>query len=339
MKRWILLISVMQWTAAGFCAGTTAANFLKCGVGARNVAMGETGATEKSADSAYWNPAGLAVLSAPAASFMHAQWFEDVTFEYLSFVRPFSFGTLGISANYLTMGDIEKFDNTGTKMNQAFRPSDMAAVVSCARLLGNIPCGVNLKYIHSAIDDATADAYALDAGLLFDHYAPENMSVGLSVQNVGTGMKFARESYALPLNVRMGLSWRATPRLTIAADANKASDTDISGNAGVEYLLPVGKAVSLAPRAGYKTNVRGIDGMAGLAAGFGITVNAITFDYALMSYGSIDNAHRISLSYRFAPVENKIQRKTVSDYHEPDDNPGGPQNPPHMPADGGTDEY
>ena len=320
MKRWTLVTALLLVAGPGFSAGTTAANFLKIGVGARNVALGETGATEKGVDAAYWNPAGLAVLPSPAAGFMHARQFDDVTFEHFAFAYPGTCGTWGISADYLTMDNIEKYDNTGTKMNQSYRPSDMAVSLSYARMLGRIPWGVNLKYIRSAIDDAAADAYAVDTGLLFDRYLPKDFSGGFSAQNIGTSMKFIQEAYPLPLNMRMGLSWRATPRVTIVADANKASDTDIAGNGGVEYLLPVGKNISIAPRAGYKTSVKGIDGMAGITAGIGIVVNAITFDYALVSYGDLDNAQRVSLIYRFAPTV-RVKKVIIK------------KNPPHMPAD------
>src|ERR1035437_7225708 len=102
MERLVILVSLMLWAGAGFCAGTTSANFLKIGVGARNVAMGETGATEKGVDSADWNPAGLAVIGSPVAGFTHSQQFDDITFEHLSFAYPCSFGTLGVSADYLT---------------------------------------------------------------------------------------------------------------------------------------------------------------------------------------------------------------------------------------------
>ena len=56
--------SVQAQTVSG--TGTTAAAFLKIGVGARALAMGEACATQAEDITAlYWNPAGLARLQSP----------------------------------------------------------------------------------------------------------------------------------------------------------------------------------------------------------------------------------------------------------------------------------
>lgn len=326
MKRLLLLGMLMQWAGAGYCAGTTAANFLSVGVGARNIAMGETGATDTSVTAAYWNPAGLAVLPAAEAGFMHARWFEDVTLSYLAYARPLSFGTLGFSADYLSMDSIDKIDNTGTPVGQSFKPSDMALTVSYARVLGRVPCGVSFKYISSTIDDASATAVAADAGVLLDPFLPPSLSAGVSVRNAGTGMTFVNDAFALPFNVRLGLSWRAAPRLTVAADANVPAEAATTGHLGAEYRLPAGKNITIAPRAGYRTGLTSMGGLAGLTAGIGVAVNAVSFDYAMVSYGDIDAAHRISLSYRFA---SRDAHKSPLD---------GGRNPAHMAPDNGPVE-
>ena len=86
--------------------GTTAAQFLKIGVGPRPIGMG--GAFTASADdinSIYWNPAGLAGMYTREAYFNHVDWISDVKLDYAGFgIEVPGFGTLGASVSLLSMG-------------------------------------------------------------------------------------------------------------------------------------------------------------------------------------------------------------------------------------------
>src|SRR5687768_8481233 len=56
-------------------AGTTSAEFLKIGVGARAIGMGETqAALANDAFASYWNPAGLGSIKIPEVSVMYNRW-------------------------------------------------------------------------------------------------------------------------------------------------------------------------------------------------------------------------------------------------------------------------
>ena len=62
--------------------GTTAAQFLKIGVGPRAIGMG--GAYTALADdinAMYWNPAGLSRMNSKEAFFNHVDWIMDVKME------------------------------------------------------------------------------------------------------------------------------------------------------------------------------------------------------------------------------------------------------------------
>jgi len=63
--------------------GTTAAQFLKIGVGSRAVGMG--GAFTATADditAIYWNPGGLAAAGGNEAVFNHVAWFADMKYDF-----------------------------------------------------------------------------------------------------------------------------------------------------------------------------------------------------------------------------------------------------------------
>ncbi|MCB0296475.1 MAG: UPF0164 family protein, partial [Calditrichaeota bacterium] len=75
--------------------GTTAAQFLKIGAGARPIGMG--GAYTALANdilSIYWNPAGLSrVIGNGEAAFNHAEWLAETNYDFAAF--SMNVGSLG----------------------------------------------------------------------------------------------------------------------------------------------------------------------------------------------------------------------------------------------------
>lgn len=119
------------------------------------------------------------------------------------------------------------------------------------------------------------------------------------MQNIGTTMKFDKESFALPQNVKLGASYAAAKNVTIALDLNRSVEPEIVINTGAQYTYSFSKGISLACRAGYKTNNKALGGMAGFTAGIGFEYSSLGFDYAFVPYGDLDSTHRASLNYRF----------------------------------------
>ncbi|MFC1522851.1 PorV/PorQ family protein [Elusimicrobiota bacterium] len=281
--------------------GTTGATFLKIGIGARPVSMGEAFAgVADDADAIYWNPAGLAGIEAPQASFTHAAWFETIKYEHLAFSYPSSKGTFSGAINRLSMSPIEKYDKYGTKMNATYEPSDTAMTLSYARKMFGFSSGINLKYIKSEIDGSSAAGILLDVGGM-RKLLDEKLSLGLVLQNLGQSIAFDGASDATPLNIKLGSAYKLLDnKLTLALDLNKPRDNDIRANLGAEYLYELKDSLTLAGRAGYKTNTDGLDTMDGLSIGIGARISKkYGMDYAWVPYGDLGDTHRISLSASF----------------------------------------
>src|SRR5215471_4820039 len=78
-----------QSSLGGQRAGTSSATFLRIGVGARAVGMGETFVAVANDPSAiYWNPAGLASLQRREFSISHVQWPADIGYEHVTLTLP-----------------------------------------------------------------------------------------------------------------------------------------------------------------------------------------------------------------------------------------------------------
>src|SRR5215470_1025125 len=122
MKRLVPLLCLGLGFATAQAAdpGTTAANFLKMGIGPRAVAMGE--AQVGLADdvyAAYWNPAGLAQIQNREVGFVQTEYFQDIHSQYAAYAHPTdTLGTFAGSFTYLNIGKFDSFDASGQPTGQ-----------------------------------------------------------------------------------------------------------------------------------------------------------------------------------------------------------------------------
>ncbi len=306
MKRLIpyLVAALATACVAGAAdAGSSAAAFLKIGVGARAVGMGEAqAAAAEGPEALYWNPAGLAVNSRRAVSFTHNEWLEDVRYEYLGLSYPlFNLGTIGFSAGRVGMGKLTGRDEQGNYTGE-FGASDMVLSLGYARRLFNfLAVGAAAEYISSKIEDESASAFAGSVGAVGELPLP-GLAVGVSASNIGGEMKFIDEGDPLPLALRGGVAYLLpfggeTNELMVAVDAVKFNDRDdVMVNTGVEYWF----MKTIAARAGYKGNYDE-DGLTG-GLGFKYSPKAnlgLLADYAYADMGLFGATHRITVGMQF----------------------------------------
>lgn len=301
----VLLVSNVALTsnAAAFSkdeAGTTGAQFLKIGCGARAIGMGEAfSAVSDDASAIYWNPAGLAQLKKAEISTMHAVWLEEINYSFFAFAKPIPSGVVAVSVNYLAMTKMDKYNEFGD-LDGTFAPYDAAINIAYAREYSKThKIGANIKYIRQEIDGTTASGYAADLGLL-SLIPKRHMKVAFVVQNIGTKMKFVAEEFNLPLTLRLGVSSFAHKSMTLAADIVAPIDNDPSLQLGGEYRLKATTNLPLALRLGYKTSaMSNLDSLGGLSVGFGFNTGSLALDYAWVLYGNLGSTHRLSLGFRF----------------------------------------
>ena len=280
------LITIFVTPALAGGPGTTAANFLKIGVGARATAMG--GAFTALADdstSLYWNPAGLAQMKAGELSATYNLWFEDIRQGYLGMGFPSLGGTLGLAANYVDMGTLEGRDEAGN-LTGNFTASDLELMVGYAKKISpKFSFGFGAGIIQDTIAEDKESAFLANVGLLTEVSKP--LFLGFAVQNIGTELG----GDPLPLTLRVGLALRPGP-FEIALDLVKPTDDDTYYCAGAEWWIE--KIVAV--RAGYKSNQ---DAGSGFTAGLGFKVATVDLDYAYVDFGDLGNTHRISLGFKW----------------------------------------
>ncbi len=251
-------------------AGTTAANFLKIGAGARAVSMGGAFVSlANDASALYWNPSGITQLKMPELLVNQTQWIADINFTYLGYVQPVpGIGVLGFQVSAMTMSDMDVTrygyeEGTG----ETFKAGSYAVGLAYARsLTDRFSMGVNVKYINEFISQSTAPGFAVDLGSLF--ITPfKDIRFGVSVSNFGPKMQMSgsdllvtkdidpihngnneninaylsTDKFDLPLFLRVGLSGELIDtklmRLTWSVDGIHPNDNSEYMNAGGELTL------------------------------------------------------------------------------------------------------
>lgn len=312
--------------------GTTSAQFLKIGVGARAIALGGSFVAEANDLSAlYWNPAGLSQLQGGAVDLSRTQYIADIDYSYAAFgFNLGNMGTVAASLIFLDSGDMRvRTTSRPEGTGELFKVQDYALQFSYARALtDNFAIGTTVKYISETIWHSTASATAFDIGILFT--TPfRKLRLGANMANFGPNMQmngrdilFSQDpspdnegnveivnaeylmvKHPLPLMFRVGLAWDAVNspdhRIVVLTDATHPNDNSEYVNVGTEYSF----RNLLALRIGYK-NAFENDGEQGLTFGGGLNLRIdrsvrMRIDYAYADFGRLEQAHWYSFSLNF----------------------------------------
>lgn len=280
--------------AAVSSAGGEPFNFLFLDANARAVGMGGAyTALAVDGNALLYNPAGLGLIANHEVTFMHNQYFENITQEYFGLAVPSGWGA---SLNYLNFGDVPKTtisNPSGTGLGRAGM-ADMAFSVGYGRAISDsLSVGMGVKLIKESIDNVSVNAFAMDMGVLYSLLDTPKLTLGLAVQNLGPAVKYQHADENLPLNLRAGAAYSFIflDRKSIASiDIAKERSDKALQNFGVEILVV--KTVPV--RLGF--NTRNNAG-SGFSAGLGWIHKNFNFDYAIVPYGDIGITHRISLAY------------------------------------------
>jgi hypothetical protein len=282
---------------AGFeSAGTTAANFLSLGSGARTLAMG--GATlglDDEISGAAWNPAALGWANGTEAALSHAGLANRSLQEWGAVG-----GRIGrsetrwaVSGLYQDDGTFDGRDAAGASTG-SFSVSSMAVGATLAQQVGRrASFGVGVKAVRENIADVTGSGLTFDAGAMV---RAGLFGFGVAAQNLGGRMAYGASHYPFPTSFGVGLGFsHPTTGVRVALDANfpRAYHSDL--RAGAEWLH---RGV-LALRAGYRKELGSLDDpLDGPSFGVGASHRGMWLDYGYLLSNGGSGQHRMGLRFR-----------------------------------------
>jgi hypothetical protein len=225
---------------------------------------------------------------------MHAEWFQDIRYEYVGGVRSYGDYAIGGGIVGLYMNDLERRDGPTAEPIGHFRYFDFAFTGSYARrLTDHLDVGGSVKYLHETIADHSAKGVAVDLGGRYRIPGYDGLTAAVALLNLGPQMKFKEEKFDLPVMYKIGAALDVPVdalrgNLVIASDAVIPTDGSTKIHFGMEYEY----AEMIAFRFGYRT---GWDNH-NVSWGLGVKVRNFRIDYAMVPfYSELGDTHRVSL--------------------------------------------
>ncbi|OQY26669.1 MAG: hypothetical protein B6244_12955 [Candidatus Cloacimonetes bacterium 4572_55] len=292
----ITMISLFSYSFSEANSGTATVTFMKIGSGARPVALGEAfvAVPDGGAIGLYWNPASASFGQGTQAAFNYTDWIMDTSHNYFGGVTRYGEFGFGVNVIYFDGGEFEsRGDNPTQEPDGFFSANELALGFTISRRLADdLSLGVTGKYLYSKIETEEARGVAMDFGIIYQPRVIENLTLGFSISNIGQKMKYVEEKFNMPTITRAGFSYPLNHFARIAIDMNKASDSDLRLQTGVE--LNIKDILSL--RTGYKFNYDTDD----FAAGMGVSIRNYQVDYAFLPRSDeLDDAHYITVGLNF----------------------------------------
>ncbi len=253
-----------------------------------------------------YNPAGMANMKGVEFAFSHTNWLMGSRHDFIGVGMPVQQKEgwkAGIGVTRLTNNGIEGRESDRSKSG-IYTAYDQSVSIALAKSYGRYDIGASVKYIQSSIAGVQARTYALDLGAR-KVFGALPLSIGLSVQNIGPGMRYILQKDPLPLSASAGIVFMPIPCAAIALDARRfIYDKYNSFSIGTEYAIigsREGSALLLrAGMTGGETRDSKSKGFAkSFSTGAGIKMFNMDIDYSLTPSEELGNTQKISLKARY----------------------------------------
>lgn len=306
-------------------AGISAFQFLKLGVGARGVAMGESFvAVANDVSALFWNPAGLVQFSEDQAIAAHTEYVVDIKHDFFGAVYHLTDqDALGASFSSLHMQDMEVTTEAqpfGT--GQYFTFGDVAfGLTYSKRMTDQFSFGTTVRYVEETLDVLKMRSVMVDLGTYYwigigsTRFAVVISNFGSDVKPKGSVTEYSGaevdnfQSFSLPTVFKLGFALDPISdddqKLTTSLQLNHPNDNSEHFRLGAEY----GWRNTFFLRGGVKrtigqplfgadaTSEESVSLGAGVRVQVGISI--INADYAYSSFSRLGSIHRISLEFTY----------------------------------------
>jgi hypothetical protein len=256
--------------------GTTSAEFLTLGAGARGAALGGSFAAIADDISAlYWNPAGAALITRPGVMVSSYDYVAETSYQWAGVAFPmsggervigFQAGTFGFSDQPIYTLNNPDGDGSTYSVSESFFGFSYAQNFS-----DRFSAGLTAKYINDQLGKVSARGFALDLGTNFHAQIGERpirasfiiQNLGSTLRHDGTGLdvrvtraepnlvdsrpqdpavaRLLANDFNLPTTFRVGLAYdfvnSASTRVTLLSEFLQPNNSDASAGGGMEWAL------------------------------------------------------------------------------------------------------
>lgn len=306
-------------------AGISGMQFLKLGVGARGVAMGEAFvAVANDATALFWNPAGLAQYPHNEVVASHTEYVADIRHDFLGATYRLSTeDVLGVSFLALHMEDMEITTETQPQgTGRYFSFGDVAVGLTYARrMTDQFSFGATVRYAEETLDILKMRSVMVDLGTYYwtglgsSRFAVVITNFGADVAPGGSLVSGGGEQvsefqkFSLPTLFKLGFALEPLQdeehRLTASLQLNHPNDNAEHLRLGAEYAW----RETFFLRGGVKRTIGqplfGKDATSeeDFAAGAGVRVELAGYraaaDYGYAHYNRLGSVHRITLGFTY----------------------------------------
>jgi hypothetical protein len=283
--RLVLLTALLGGSASGLVAqagtkqdntayGTTSAEFLLLGAGARGTALGSSYiALADGIDALYYNAGGLAALSRPGVMVGTYDYVGDTRYSWGGIAFPFSGGSRVMGVQIGTFGfkdqpvyTVDQPDGTGAKYDVS---ETFVGLTYAQNFSDRFSAGITGKYVSDNLGDASGNAFALDFGTSF-HAALGGHPIKFAfvLSNLGSNISYSgnalnagaprdplpgedpvpgipqpsqlkTKAFPLPTTFRVGLGYdvlsQGSNRVTVLGEFNQPNNNKAGFSGGVEW--------------------------------------------------------------------------------------------------------
>ncbi|MCG3204106.1 MAG: hypothetical protein KCHDKBKB_00809 [Elusimicrobia bacterium] len=287
--------------------GSSAGINLMNDVDARATSLaGALGADKDNVGASAYNPASLATLEANEMSLQYGQGLTDDSFSQVTSGFPLKWGTIGSSLYYYNGGEFDLFD--GSQRRNVTAQSDYLLTMAFAKNEGEWDWGLSAKYFRSElIETSQASTLAFDFGLARD--LTKNLRLATSLQNIGHGLTYDETTVDLPRIGRVSAAYSPTnsdSSLFLFDVPFHMNEGQFEWRMGFETMLG-----GLQARVGYQY---GLDQLGGFTVGAGLPIGKAMIDYNFSLIQHLDNAQRVSVTYRFGAPKSEQEKWSLKIY-------------------------
>ncbi|MCE1163961.1 MAG: PorV/PorQ family protein [Bacteroidetes bacterium] len=298
MRKILIAALVLFCSGVSFAQNDGAANtgmsFLKLGIGARSISMGEAFVSLADDGTAFiYNPARINATNNGNVTVMFNKSMLDMTTNFVGAkFRMNKFG-IGIGLLKTTVSDIEVRNNPGEAI-ETFNSDNFSGGVSlCYDFRPNFSIGATIKMLYEKIYIDEASGYAFDFGA---NYKINDVSFAMVLSNLGSMNALYTTETKLPAALRFGASYvirKSNFTFTGALDGFKVLDggtlhTHMGAEAGYKDFIFL--------RAGYQTGYENKS----FSAGLGLKYKTLYLDYAFQPYTiGFSSGNSLSLGFNF----------------------------------------